>query len=771
MTDGDVTPDIVNETAANALQRLAMLGFCLFPLTPKSKKPCVDRWPERATAELAQLEQWQREFRDCNLGIATGEASGIFVIDIDGEAGVSTANLWTTVHGDDWKTTRIVRTPSDGFHLYYQWPNQGPVIRNSQKEIGPGVDVRGQGGFVVAPGSFVTPPDSKKSGTYTVINPDQTISPAPPWLLEELWNVERTRGRQPISSVSSADGKIAEGQRNGTLASLAGSMRKRGMSQDAIVAALKVENSNRCSPPLDESEVESIATSISRYAPGQPAVVNSGDWPEPQSLGSELLPVEPFSLEFVPSSLRPMIDDISERMQAPPDFSAAGAVVSLAGCVNRRGAIRPKRLDTWEVIPNLWGMIVAPPGFLKSPNLNEVTRPLVSVEELWRETYKQASSDHESELETAKLRRQAWSEAYKRALKKKDQPLPVAPDDSIQTPAQKRLLIGDATFEKLHEILSENPAGVLSVRDELVGWLGELQKPGRESERGFYLQAWNGAGGFSVDRIGRGTVYVPHVCLSLIGNIQPTRLRSYLREALTGGASDDGLLQRFQILVWPDVQRSWKNIDRVPNHTAILAVEKIFTTLANLSADVPIVLRFSAEAQQLFDAWRTELEAKVRGEGNLHPALIAHLSKYRSLLPSLAGLFELADIAAGGGDLSGEVSISLDHARQAAAFCHYLETHARRAYGCMVSPEMAAARELARHLSAGDLPDTFTTRDVYRRGWSGLTQPEQARKALELLADSEWVRQLEPTPSVTGGRPTETWQINPGVNRRCKIDG
>jgi uncharacterized protein DUF3987 len=330
------------------------------------------------------------------------------------------------------------------------------------------------------------------------------------------------------------------------------------------------------------------------------------------------------------------------------------------------------------------------------------------------------------------------------------------------------LLIGDATFEKLHEILSENPAGVLSVRDELISLLGEMEKPGRESERSFYLQAWNGDGGFFVDRIGRGTVHVPHVCLSLIGNIQPARLRNYLRDTLTGGPSDDGLIQRFQILVWPDVDATWRNIDREPNHAAILAVENIFTTLANLSADVPIQLRFCPEAQQLFDAWRAELEAKVRGECNLHAALIAHLSKYRSLLPSLAGLFELADLAAEGRDLGGEVSISLDHTRQAAAFCDYLEDHARRVYGCMVSPEMASARELARHLSAGDLPDTFTTRDVYRHGWSGLSQPEQARKALELLNDLAWVRQLDSLPSVTGGRPTETWQTNPRVSRHEK---
>lgn len=74
------------------------------------------------------------------------------------------------------------------------------------------------------------------------------------------------------------------------------------MSQAAITAALKVENATRCVPPLDELDVETVAASIARYEPGRPAVVNKGDWQEPQSLGSELLPVAPLSLDFLPQA-------------------------------------------------------------------------------------------------------------------------------------------------------------------------------------------------------------------------------------------------------------------------------------------------------------------------------------------------------------------------------------------------------------------------------------------------------------------------------------
>jgi putative DNA primase/helicase len=316
----------------------------------------------------------------------------------------------------------------------------------------------------------------------------------------------------------------------------------------------------------------------------------------------------------------------------------------------------------------------------------------------------------------------------------------------------------------VHEILVDNPAGVLIVRDELAGWLADLEKPGRESERQFFLQAWNGDSHFNVDRIGRGTIRVPAVCVSLIGNIQPARLRNYLQATLTGGCNDDGLIQRFQIAVWPDADSTWKLVDRKPNRTAVSTVERVFSTLLDLSADNPIRVGFNPEAQELFFSWLAELEKRVRQEHGLHPALVAHLSKYRSLLPTLAALSELADRAAMG-HLDSDVLIDQVHTEQAIALCAYLESHAKRMYGCVVSPDMAAARELARHLQLGELPSKFTTRDVYRRGWCGMTQPDQARNALELLADSGWVRQLEMVPTLIGGRPTAQWESNPRIRR------
>jgi hypothetical protein len=460
-------------------------------------------------------------------------------------------------------------------------------------------------------------------------------------------------------------------------------------------------------------------------------------------------------------------------MQTPPDYAAATAVSTLAGCVNRRVFVQPRAHDTsWRKPCNLWGAIIGHPGLLKSPVMEAVARPPFQVEALWRTEYERALSDYEFEAEKAEIRKQAWRESYKRETKQGN-PEPIRPDFTIKKPIHRRLVLQDSTFEKLHEILAENPAGVMVMRDELTGWLSELDRPGREGERAFCLSAWNGTTGHSIERIGRGSIFVPACCVSLFGGIQPSRLRTYLQDALDDGPANDGLIQRFQILVWPDVPDNWRLIDRTKNEEAESQVRRVFETLAGLSADEPILMRFSTGAQRLFDAWLTELETKLRNR-DTHPALIAHLSKYRSLMLVLSALFELADWAAGqpnapgkvtvvGSDrgLGNEFEISLAHAQQAAGYCDYLESHARRVYSCIASPELRGARELGRHLRQGDMGRRFTVRQVYQRDWSGLTTPSRVRSALELLQDAGWVGPITAEDGM--GRPSEAYEVNPGL--------
>jgi putative DNA primase/helicase len=214
------------------------------------------------------------------------------------------------------------------------------------------------------------------------------------------------------------------------------------------------------------------------------------------------------------------------------------------------------------------------------------------------------------------------------------------------------------------------------------------------------------------------------------------------------------------VLVYPDISTDWRYVDRAPRREAISSSQLMYHRLAHLDAAQPLRFRFDDDSQELFVAWLTELEGKLRDVG-LHPALVSHLAKYRSLMPSLALLFELAD--------EGRDKILLQHAKQAAAWCDYLESHARRIYSMIVSPERQAANELGRHLAAGwkHAEGIFTVRDVYRNEWHGLTTAEAVRRVLPLLEDAGWVRSVE-MPFRKEGRPSEIYFVNPNVVRRRK---
>jgi hypothetical protein len=328
-------------------------------------------------------------------------------------------------------------------------------------------------------------------------------------------------------------------------------------------------------------------------------------------------------------------------------------------------------------------------------------------------------------------------------------------------PKRRRYTVNDATVEKLGEILSENPNGVIMERDELMGFLKSLERPGQEGARAFYLEAWTGDGEFETDRIGRGNVRIDRVCLSIIGTIQPGPLGLYLHEAIRGGTGDDGLMQRFQLAVWPDDPGPWQVVDRTPDADARNAAFKVFQRLDEMNGDtigakvdmfddsgVPF-LRFTSAAQQRFYVWMQERENRLRG-GQEHPALESHLTKYRSLIPSLALLSHLAENRTGG--------VGIDALECALGWSDYLESHARRIYSQGMEPAAAAARALAKRIQNGEIADGFSLRDIYRNHWSMLGDKSAVEMATGLLVELDWLRQQQVQ---TGGMPKLVFHINP----------
>lgn len=495
-------------------------------------------------------------------------------------------------------------------------------------------------------------------------------------------------------------------------------------------------------------------------------------WLPPQPIPDTLRPVEPFNFALLPDALRPWITDIAERMQCPPDFPAVGVMVALSSVIGRKACIRPKRQDDWRVIPNLWGVIVGRPSAMKSPALSEVMKPLERLEASASKLHTELMRDFKTRQRLAEMSAKDAEKKAQKAIGQGNEETArylleqLQDDEGLREPPLRRYQTNDTSMESLGEILIENPTGVLVFRDELAGLLQAMDKVGQEGARAFFLQGFNGNQPYIVDRIGRGrNLRVEAVCLSLLGGTQPGKLQAYIREAVRGGVGDDGLLQRFGLLVWPDDSREWRNVDRWPDTEAKSKAFDLFTRLDALEPEIdpdtglitPREYRFDGESQLLFEEWYGNLMRMLKGS-DLHPALESHFGKYPKLIPALALVCALAD---------GEEAVGKPSMLRALGWYDYLKSHAERAYAAGSRAATDGASALLAKIKAGSIKSGFSPRDVYLKGWSRLTSADEVQAAANMLCDLHHLREIEHKPGKQGGRPSVCYEINPLTLAGC----
>jgi hypothetical protein len=503
-------------------------------------------------------------------------------------------------------------------------------------------------------------------------------------------------------------------------------------------------------PGLNDDEISHLS------AAARPATITNG-WPAVTSITSTLPPVEPFIPELLPEAIRDYVMDIADRQQSPPDFVAASAICGIAAVVGNRVRVRPKQNDDWEIVPNLWGAIIGRPSAMKSPAMQAALGPVYAIiDELrkkWEEEIKSAEIDDALPNLNAKDAKRKAEKAFQSgdliSAREILEGLAGADDDKPPCP---RIVVNDATVEKLGELLNENPRGLLLIRDELPGFLANMEREDRQSERAFYLEAFNGDGRFTYDRIGRGTVHIEHCTVSIIGGLQPSRIAPIVRGAISG-TSNDGLIQRFQMVVWPDDIGSWQWVDRKPDASARLAYEQVFRDLYDLpmgNPEHPVVLRLSKESQALFQEWMTEIQAEARS-GTMPPTLESHILKMPKTVVSLALLFELID--------GGRSEVNECAMRMALGWAEYLRSHANRLYSSGSTVIEDRARLILERCN--QLPEEFTARAVHQKDWAGLSDRDVVEAAIELLVSTNHCRPVEKPPTAAGGRPSVVYRWNP----------
>jgi Protein of unknown function (DUF3987) len=562
------------------------------------------------------------------------------------------------------------------------------------------------------------------------------------------------------------------------------------MNAAAIHDALVAVATRQCDPPYTSPDelidIRRMADDFVQYEPGHAMGKDRHDgntkaepeWPKPAPLSTLLAGVQSLPLEMIPLPFRAAVADIADRMNVALEMVAIPLIIAAGSLIGRALGMRPRQYDDWTEYANLWGVIIGRPALKKTPAMRSGLKPFRYVERQLHEAFVEAEAQrgperHVIELNIASIERRIKN--AKEITSGGDLPA----DDLVekllaQQADHKKLIVPeprrsvtDVTPEKLADLHAANPRGLLLINDELVAMLREFDKAGRENARAFYLAAWAGNFPHPIDRIGRGSTFVPGLCLAMIGTATPGAMRAYIREAQGTEAGADGLLQRFQLMIWVEGLLPFRHVDRAPDADAAKRVRDIFMQIEKLDPtkfgawsdgdDDPPFVRFEQAGQRLFDRWYERQDEIVRACADM-PALESHLAKYPKLFAALALTFHVIS-----GLASGVLTnrVGAEDAALAANWCDFLELHARRVYA---EGGTTPVESFADHLLRGDVKEGMSLRDVYQRRWSGLTNTETVHRAADTLVEAGWIRLHRQPPGAGGGRPPSPLIfVNPAI--------
>lgn len=244
-----------------AALQYAEFHWSVIPIRAFDKRPLI-KWQEyqQRRASILEINDWYQQWNNANVGIVTGKVSGIVVLDIDPQHdGEKSLEAWEKEHGPLPRTVEV-KTGGGGRHLYFKHP--GGVVHN-KVGIAPGIDLRGDGGCIVAPPSMH--PGGNVYAWRKGHEPGEiALAEMPRWLLNIVSEKGQTTGHSMQYWQQLVRNGVPEGERNNTIASLAGHLLWHGVDTDVVQELLLSWNRVRCQPPLDDKEVIRAVRSITR---------------------------------------------------------------------------------------------------------------------------------------------------------------------------------------------------------------------------------------------------------------------------------------------------------------------------------------------------------------------------------------------------------------------------------------------------------------------------------------------------------------------------
>ncbi len=474
--------------------------------------------------------------------------------------------------------------------------------------------------------------------------------------------------------------------------------------------------------------------------------------PEMGFLSRTRLPAPPLPLAAFGPWWAGWLEQAAAGANAPPDYVALPLLAAASALIgNARWA---RGWQGWLEPPALWCASVGNPSSGKSPGAAPVMREVLGmVEAHMARDYPDELAAWKEAAKVAELIERQWEKDVAAAVKDGGE-VPAKPREATCRPApvRPRVRVADATVEALAIIMHGLPKGVLHVRDELAGWLLNLQRYSGGSDRPFWLESYVG-GPYTVDRLKNPVpVFIPRLAVATFGTIQPDRLE----DALTG--VDDGLAGRF-LWAWPDPHPFRRPSTSCDAPAAALRLQRL-AGLAMPADDAgeprPAYVSLDPDAADLLERFGQDMQA---GEEGAHGLLRSSMGKARGQVLRLALVLQLLRWCAD--DDGPEPSHVTSEAMQAAADLmrfYFLPMAARVLGDASVPAEERNARTLAEWImhTQPAVVNVSSIRDGARL--PGLRESDPVKQACRYLADAGWLTRDD---APTGGRPRGDWTVNP----------
>ena len=588
-------------------------------------------------------------------------------------------------------------------------------------------------------------------------------APVPDSLLERIACSVSTNGR---SAAPKDAGVIAEGARNSGLTSLAGAMRRRDMGEEAILAALLKENETRCSPPLPEAEVRSIAQSISRYAPAAAASEAPASWETPIPFQSHQLPE--FPTDTLPPWLREMVERLSIATQTPPDLAGLLALAACAVACAKKAAILVRY--GWIEPLNIYVVVALLPGSRKTAVFSALEEPIIDYEE---EAAKAAEPAIAAAETKHKILQGKFMHVHAKAAKATGADAAQLTDEAtglaqelaaMKIPVVPRLAADDITPERLATMLKEQDGRMAIMSAE--GGIFELMA-GRYSKDGgpnFEVFLKGHAGDtIRVDRVNRPAEYIYRPALTMALAVQPDVLTGLVRKP---GFRGRGLLGRLLYSIpWNLLGRRKIGAPTLPD-TVKMNYKQGMLRLLELPFDEDekkrlksFLLRFSKEAANRlreFEAW---VEPRLAEFGNLG-YMTDWGGKLVGAVVRICGLLHLAEHSES--DAPWTIPIARETVERAIRIGEYLIPHARAAYACMgADPAIEDAKRVLAWVQREGLR-SFSKRQLFQALRGYFKRVSQLEPPLLVLQEHSYIRlQAAESRPGAGRKPSPVFEVNP----------